>query len=52
MYIKREPLGRGNLAFGKRKKRVPFFAIIAYLLILVGALYLYINAAGADGAGA
>lgn len=43
MYIKREPLGRGNLAFGKRKKRVPFFAIIAYLLILVGALYLYIN---------
>lgn len=44
MYIKREPLGKGNLTFGKRRKRrYPFIFIIAYLLILAGAMYVFLH---------
>jgi tetratricopeptide (TPR) repeat protein len=43
MYIKRSPLGQGNLAFGKRRKRLPLLGIIAYLLVLAGALFIFFN---------
>lgn len=38
MYIKRTPLGEGNLRFGKRKKRYPTLLIILYLAALAVAL--------------
>ncbi len=41
MYIKREPLGRGNLTFGRRRRRFPLIVIILYLAILAAALVLY-----------
>lgn len=44
MYIKREPLGKGNLTFGKRRRRrFPILFIIIYLLILGAALYVFLN---------
>ncbi len=41
MYIKREPLGRGNLTFRQRKPRFPFLLILAYVLILGAALFVF-----------
>ncbi len=41
MYIKREPLGRGNLAFGKRRRRFSLIGIILYVVILAVALFVY-----------
>ena len=41
MYIKREPLGRGNLAFGKRRRRFSFLAMLIYVVILALALFVY-----------
>lgn len=43
MYIKREPLGKGNLTFRKRRRRFPFLFIILYLLVLGAALYVLLN---------
>ncbi len=44
MYIKREPLGRGNLTFGKRRRRFPLGWIVLYLFILAAALVVYLRA--------
>ncbi|HOA24977.1 MAG: tetratricopeptide repeat protein [Aggregatilineales bacterium] len=44
MYIKREPLGKGNLTFGKRRRRrFSLLFIIVYLTILGSALYVFMN---------
>ena len=43
MYIKREPLGEGNLTFRKRKRRFPFLGIGLYLLILAAAVYVFLH---------
>lgn len=44
MYIKRDPLGQGNLTFGKRRKRrFPLLFTIIYLAILAAALYVFLN---------
>lgn len=43
MYIKREPLGQGNLTFRRRKRRFPVLFIILYMIVLGGALYVYLN---------
>ncbi len=43
MYIKREPLGRGNLTFGRRRRRYPLVLVIVYLAILAAALYVYMR---------
>jgi tetratricopeptide (TPR) repeat protein len=43
MYIKREPLGRGRLAFKKRRARYPLVLIALYLGILAAALYVYLR---------
>ncbi len=43
MYIKRTPLGQGNLTFGKRKKRRPIWPIILYLLALLGVLVVLLK---------
>jgi len=40
MYINREPLGRGNLTFGKRKRRRPVILIVLYVMILGAALFV------------
>jgi tetratricopeptide (TPR) repeat protein len=41
MYIKRAPLGRGNLSFRKRRRRYPVFLVLLYLLILLAALFVF-----------
>ena len=41
MYIKRRPLGEGNLRFGKRKRRYPTILIILYIVILAVAGYVF-----------
>ncbi len=43
MYIKREPLGQGNLTFRRKKRRLPVLFIILYMLVLGAALYVYLN---------
>jgi tetratricopeptide (TPR) repeat protein len=43
MYIKREPLGRGHLTFGKRRRRYPLALVILYLAILAAALFVYVR---------
>jgi|GEM_PF-916010 len=43
MYIKREPLGQGNLVFGRRRRKHPVGFIILYLAILAAALFLFIQ---------
>ncbi|GAB4472443.1 MAG: hypothetical protein Kow00124_10500 [Anaerolineae bacterium] len=40
MYINRQPLGRGNLTFGKHKRRYPAILVILYVLILAAALFV------------
>jgi tetratricopeptide (TPR) repeat protein len=44
MYIKRQPLGRGNLSFRKRKPRYPWFVVILYFAILLAAVYVFFRA--------
>ncbi len=44
MYIKREPLGQGNLTFGKRKRRYPIILILCYLGILAAAVFIFLRA--------
>jgi tetratricopeptide (TPR) repeat protein len=44
LYIKREPLGRGNLTFRKRRRRYPIILILIYLGILAGAVYVFLRA--------
>lgn len=41
MYIRRAPLGQGNLTFKQRKQRYPLVLIILYLAILFAALYVF-----------
>ncbi len=41
MYIKRRPLGEGNLRFGKRKRRYPVILIILYVLVLSVAVFVF-----------
>ncbi len=41
MYIKRRPLGEGNLRFGKRKRRYPVILIILYVLVLGAAVFVF-----------
>jgi tetratricopeptide (TPR) repeat protein len=41
MYIKRRPLGEGNLRFGKRKRRYPVILIILYVLVLAAAVFVF-----------
>ncbi len=41
MYINREPLGRGNLHFGKKKKRFHPILVTLYILFLVAALLVF-----------
>ena len=43
MYIKREPLGQGNLTFRRRRRRFPFLGIAVYLLILAAAVYVFLH---------
>jgi tetratricopeptide (TPR) repeat protein len=43
MYIKRSPLGQGNLTFKKRRARYPVLLILLYLAILAGALLALAN---------
>jgi len=44
MYIKREPLGKGNLTFGKRRRRrYPILFIVLYLAVLGAAVYVFLN---------
>lgn len=38
MYIKRPPLGEGNLRFGARRRRFPIIVLSLYLMLLCGAL--------------
>lgn len=38
MYINRQPLGRGSLSFGRRKRRFSSIAVVIYLTILIAAL--------------
>lgn len=44
MYIKRDPLGQGNLTFGKRRRRFPVGWIMLYLAVLTAALVVYLRA--------
>ena len=44
MYIKRQPLGRGNLSFRKRKPRYPWFVVVLYFAILLSAVYAFFRA--------
>ena len=44
MYIKREPLGKGNLAFRKRRRRYPLIAILLYLGVVAAALFVFLRA--------
>lgn len=41
MYIRRAPLGQGNLTFKQKKQRYPLVLIILYLVILFAALYVF-----------
>ncbi len=43
LYIKRAPLGQGNLTFGKRRRRYPLLSIILYLLVLALALFVFVR---------
>lgn len=40
MYIKRSPLGEGNLSF-RRRRRYPVFFILLYLTVLIVALFVW-----------
>ncbi|MBN1310668.1 MAG: tetratricopeptide repeat protein [Anaerolineae bacterium] len=40
MYIRRTPLGQGNLTFRKRRQRYSLVLLILYLVILLAALYV------------
>jgi tetratricopeptide (TPR) repeat protein len=44
MYIRRTPLGQGNLTFGKKRQRYPTVLIILYLAVLLAALYVFLQA--------
>lgn len=41
MYIRRAPLGQGNLTFKQRRHRYPLVLIFLYLVILFAALYVF-----------
>ncbi len=50
MYIKREPLGRGNLTFGKRKKkRFRILFVLFYLAVIGAAVYVMLHLEGVRG---
>lgn len=44
MYIKRSPLGQGNLTFRKRRAPYPLLLVILYLAIFAAAILAVINA--------
>ncbi|NDJ54844.1 MAG: hypothetical protein GYB68_17375 [Chloroflexi bacterium] len=44
MYINREPLGKGNLTFGRRRRPLPIFQIMIYVGLMGVAMYFYFQA--------
>jgi tetratricopeptide (TPR) repeat protein len=43
MYIKRSPLGQGNLTFKKRRVRYPVLLVVLYLAIMAAAVLTFLN---------